>query len=349
MRFSLFIHMERWNEDVSHEQAWENLVELTQIAEAGGFSTVWIGEHHGMEFTISPNPFVQLAYLAAKTSKIRLGAGTVIAPFWNPLRAAGEAALLDVISHGRAEIGVARGAYQFEFDRMAGGMSARDGGSYLRELVPAMVSLWQGDYAHEGEHWQFPTSTSVPRPVQQPGPSVWIAARDPNTHDWAVSNGYNIMVTPLMKDDAEVVDLMNKVNAAVANHPEVAGRPEVMVLRHTVVHPAADAEGWKPAAAALNTYYRTFGAWAANTQTPERGFLAPLPEEDFADKPEYRPEALHRSAIIGTPDEVTARVRQYEELGYTEFGYWIDNSMTHDEKKASLELFVQSVVPQFAA
>lgn len=347
MRFSLFVHMERWNDEVPHQEAWDNLVELTQIAEAGGFSTVWIGEHHSMEFTVSPSPFPQLAYLAAKTDTIRLGAGTVIAPFWHPVRAAGETALLDVISKGRAEIGVARGAYQFEFDRLANGLSARDGGSYLRELVPAMEKLWAGDYAHDGEHWQFPTSTAVPNPVQAGGPRVWIAARDPNTHDWAVEHGYNIMVTPLSKDDNEVVDLMNKVNTAVENHPEVEGRPEVMVLRHTIVHPADEPDGWVPGAVAINRYYRTFGAWASNKQTPERGFLEPLPEEDFADKPEYSLESLHKSAIIGTPAEVIERVCSYEALGYTEFGFWIDNSMTHEEKKASLELFVKEVVPTF--
>ena len=90
MRFSLFIHMERWDDAISEQQHWADLVELVQLAEAGGFGTVWIGEHHSMEYTASPSPMPQLAYLAARTSRIRLGAGTIIAPFWNPLRAAGE-------------------------------------------------------------------------------------------------------------------------------------------------------------------------------------------------------------------------------------------------------------------
>ncbi|MFD2273045.1 LLM class flavin-dependent oxidoreductase [Undibacterium arcticum] len=48
---------------------FDEMTELVQIAEAGGFETAWVGEHHGMEFTIAPNPFVNLAYLAAKTTK----------------------------------------------------------------------------------------------------------------------------------------------------------------------------------------------------------------------------------------------------------------------------------------
>lgn len=346
MRFSLFVHMERWDESVSPAQQFEDLTELTLIAEAGGFGTVWIGEHHSMEFVSSPSPIPQLAYLAARTSTIRLGAGTIVAPFWNPLRAAGELALLDVVSGGRAEVGVARGAHQFEYDRMAGGMGADEAGRALRELVPAVRELWQGDYAHEGEIWQFPTSTSVPKPVQQPTPPTWIAARDPNSHDFAVAHGCNVMVTPLMKGIEEVENLVEKFETAVGNHPDVP-RPEIMVLRHTHVHSAEDPEGWRPAAEAIQRYYRTFDAWFGNKQTPVNGFLEPSPVEKFAERPEFEPESLHQTAMIGTPEELIERLRRYEELGIDEYSFWVDNSLPHEEKRKSLEMFIKEVVPAF--
>ncbi|MFI1291761.1 LLM class flavin-dependent oxidoreductase [Streptomyces sp. NPDC020792] len=346
MRFSLFVHMERWDEHVSHRELFENLTELVLMAEAGGFSTVWIGEHHAMEYTISPNPIPLLAGLAARTSTIRLGAGTLVAPFWNPIRVAGECALLDVISNGRMEVGLARGAYQFEFDRLAGGIPATDGGKHLRELVPAVRALWQGDYAHDGEIWQFPTSTSVPKPVQRPNPPMWIAARDPASHDFAVGSGCNVMVTPLMKGDEEVVDLKRKFDDAVAGHPEVP-RPDLMVLRHTHVHAEDDPEGWRPAAAAISKFYRTFDAWFGNRTTPVNGFLDPSPESKFAERPEFAPESLRRTAMIGTPGEIVERLRRYEDLGVDEFSFWCDNSLPHEEKRKSLELFVKEVVPAF--
>lgn len=347
MRFSLFLHMERWDDSISPQEHWKNLVELVKIAEAGGFGTVWIGEHHSMEYVSSPSPMPQLAYLAAETSTIRLGSGTIIAPFWHPLRAAGEVALLDVLSGGRAEVGIARGAYQFEFNRLADGLPAADGGEYLRELVPAMKNLLQGDYAHDGKHWQFPVSTAVPKPVQNPTPPIWLAARSPETHDFAVANGCNVQVTPLMKDDREVEDLMDKFNTAVAAHPEVEKRPEIMVLRHTYVHSPEEPEGWKVGAAGVNKYYRTFSSWAFGKKDPVDGFLDPTPEENFADRPEFELEALHKSAMIGTPAEVTERIRHYEGLGYDEYSFWSDNALSHDEKKASLRLFIDEVVPNF--
>lgn len=347
MRFSLFIHMERWDNTVTHRQLLDNLRELTLMAEAGGFSTVWIGEHHGMEYTISPSPMPLLSYLAGQTSTIRLGAGTIVAPFWNPVRAAGECALLDVISNGRAEIGIARGAYQFEFDRLADGMPAPEGGAYLRELVPAVRELWAGDYAHDGQIWKFPTTTSVPKPIQQPHPPMWVAARSPESHEFAVENGCNVMVTPLMKGDEEVADLADKFDHACAKHPEVP-RPDLMVLRHTYIHSEDQPDGWRAGAEAINRYYRTFDAWAGNRTTPVNGFLEPSPEEKFADRPEFTAEALHRTAMIGTPGEVIERIRHYARLGVDEFSFWADNGMTHEQKRQSLQLFIDHVVPAFS-
>ncbi|WP_122461728.1 LLM class flavin-dependent oxidoreductase [Pseudomonas viridiflava] len=344
MKFSLFVHMERWDESVSHRQLFEDLTELTLMAEKGGFSTVWIGEHHAMEYTISPSPMPLLAYLAARTETIHLGAGTIIAPFWHPLRVAGECALLDVISNGRMEVGLARGAYQVEFDRMAGGMPASEGGKALREMVPVVRALWQGDYAHDGDIWKFPTSTCVPKPINTP--PMWIAARDPDSHNFAVANGCNVMVTPLMKGDEEVVDLKNKFEAALANNPGVP-RPQLMVLRHTHVHATDDPEGWQVGAKAISKFYRTFDAWFGNKQVPVNGFLAPSPEEKFAERPEFTLESLHRTAMIGTPEEIIPRIKYYQELGVDEFSFWCDNSLPHAEKKKSLELFIKHVVPAF--
>ena len=346
MRFSLFAHMERWTPEVSHRQLFEDLTELVLLAEAGGFGTVWIGEHHSMEYTISPSPMPLLSYLAGQTSTIRLGAGTIIAPFWHPVRAAGECALLDVISNGRMEVGLARGAYQFEFDRLMGGMPAVEGGAHLREMIPALRALWQGDYAQDGEVWSFPTATSVPKPIQQPGPPVWVAARSPESHDFAVANGCNVMVTPLMKGDEEVADLASKFEKALTDHADVA-RPDLMVLRHTFVHSPDEPDAWRPAAEAIGRYYRTFDAWAGNKTTPTDGFLEPSPESKFEGRPEFEPDSLHRTAMIGTPAEVIERIRHYADLGVDEFSFWIDNGMTHEEKKRSLQLFIDQVVPAF--
>ena len=345
MKFSLFVHMERSDPETSHARLFDELTELVLAAEAGGFETAWIGEHHAMEFTISPNPFINLAYLGARTTRIRLGTGTIVAPFWHPIRLAGEAAMTDLATGGRLDLGLARGAYSFEYERMMPGLDAWGAGLRLREMIPTVRKLWAGDCAHDGEFWKFPSTTSVPKPVQPSFPPIWVAARDPNSHDFAVAQGCNVQVTPLASGDAEVASLMDRFSAACANHPELP-RPRIMLLQHTfVAGSAADAQRL---AADLSSFYCAFGAWFQNKRPIRNGFIAPLTPEDEAAMPNYAPDLIRKNLVIGEPDEVIARLKAYEAMGYDQYSMWIDSGISHQRKKQSLDLFIRHVMPAFA-
>ncbi|MDZ4311560.1 MAG: LLM class flavin-dependent oxidoreductase [Cypionkella sp.] len=345
MKFSLFVHMERVSADEPQQRLYEEMLELCQIADENGMHAIWTGEHHGMDFTIAPNPFLNLVDLARRTKNVRLGTGNVVAPFWHPIRLAGEAAMADIIMDGRLDLGVARGAYTFEYDRMSPGLDAWTAGQKMRELIPAIKGLWAGDYEHNGEHWQFPKTTSAPKPVQQPFPPIWVAARDPNSHDFAVANGCNVQVTPLHLGDEEVVSLMERFNAACAAHPEVP-RPKIMVLRHTYVADSeADAD---QGAEELNLFYNYFGAWFLNKRPISQGLIQTLTPEEVAAHPFYSAAAMRKNNIVGQPAEVIARIKSYQDMGYDEFSLWIDSGMSFARKKASLTRFVQDVMPAFA-
>lgn len=345
MRFSLFVHMERMTPDQDEKQLYEDFVALSQIADQGGMHAVWTGEHHGMNFTISPNPFLNLIDLAHKTKSVRLGTGTVIAPFWHPIRLAGEAAMTDIIVDGRLELGVARGAYSYEYERMMPGLDAWEAGQRMRELVPAVKGLWKGDYAQEGEFHSFPATTSSPKPLQKYGPPMWVAARDPNSHEFAVSNGCNVQVTPLWQGDEEIIKLMDTFKGACAKYPS-APRPEIMLLNHTYI--ASDSDDAKRAAEDINRFYCYFGAWFKNERPISQGLIQSLSEGDIASHPFYSPEAMLRDNVIATADDAITRIKFYESLGYDEYSYWIDSGMSFERKKASLERFIQDVMPAFA-
>ncbi len=345
MRFSLFVHMERVSSDQDQKELYDQFVELAKIADEGGMHAVWTGEHHGMDFTISPNPFLNLIDLARQTKNVRLGTGTVIAPFWHPIRLAGEAAMTDMIVDGRLDLGVARGAYSYEYERMMPGMDAWEAGLRMRELVPAIKGLWKGDYAQEGQFHSFPATTSSPKPVQKDGPPIWIAARDPNSHEFAVSNGCHVQVTPLWQGEAEIIKLMDTFNAACEKFPEVP-RPNIMLLNHTYI--ASDAADAQQAAEEINRFYCYFGAWFKNERPVSQGLIETLSDEDIAAHPFYTPEAMLRDNVIATADDAIARIKGYEDMGYDEYSLWIDSGMSFERKKASLQRFIQDVMPAFA-
>ncbi|HIF9341477.1 TPA: LLM class flavin-dependent oxidoreductase, partial [Photobacterium damselae] len=89
MKISLCLHIEKNAHTDSYQQAYNEFITLCKMAARAGFHTLWTGEHHGMDFAITPNPLLSLADLAHQTQSIRLGTATLIAPFWHPIRLAG--------------------------------------------------------------------------------------------------------------------------------------------------------------------------------------------------------------------------------------------------------------------
>lgn len=344
MKFSLFAHMERLGPEQTHRELYDEFIDLCEMADRGGFHAIWTGEHHGMDFTIAPNPLINIADLARRTKNVRLGTGTVVAPFWHPLRLAGEAAMADIISDGRLDLGIARGAYSFEYQRMGGGMDALTAGSHLREMVPALKGIWAGDYEMKGKHWQFPRSTSSPKPLQQPHPPIWVAARDPMSHDFAVANGCHVQVTPLHLGDGEVEVLVGRFKDACKAHPEIP-RPKIMLLMHGFV--GVDANDCRQAAEDLRRFYCYFMAWFKNELPISQALIQKLTEEDMAAMAQYNAADMLKNTVTGTPDEVIKRLKAYEAMGYDEFSLWIDSGMTTERKKQSLQRFIDHVIPAF--
>ncbi|AUG55686.1 LLM class flavin-dependent oxidoreductase [Thalassospira marina] len=346
MKFSVSLTMERFSPDVPMTKVKNDLLELAQIADEGGFETIWTAEHHTLECTISPNPFQTLVWLAQHTKNIRLGTSTLVAPYWSPIRLAGEAALCDHLTDGRLEFGIARGSYQYEFDRMAGGMPQQEGVAYLKEIVPAVKKLWTGDYAHDGHYWKFPITAAVPKPVQNPHPPIWVAARDPGTFDWAIANGANIMSTPLSMPAAEIAVLGEKFAKAVSDHPEVP-RPRFMMQRRTCVYD--NPEDWKIAVQHSIDYGRAFENLMQNLGGVKDGFPEAVPFEAVKGKENYNPENIRKNLLFGTPDEVIEKLLDYEAAGVDQYCLGLTFNLPFELRKRTLELFIRDIIPFFAA
>jgi alkanesulfonate monooxygenase SsuD/methylene tetrahydromethanopterin reductase-like flavin-dependent oxidoreductase (luciferase family) len=346
MKFSIALHMERFSPDQDMRTVVDETLEIVRMADAGGFETIWSAEHHTIEFTIAPNPFQVLTWWGSHTERIRLGTATIVAPYWSPIRLAGEAALCDHLTGGRLEFGIARGAYQYEFDRMAGGIPQQEGGAYMQELLPAVQKLWAGDCAHEGKYYKFPLATSVPKPLQKPNPPIWVAARDPGTFDWAVRNGHNILSTPLSRPVGEIGILAEKFKKAVADHPNVP-KPRFMMLRRTCVY---DKPGdWELPVRCCIDYGRSFENLFQNIGTVTNGFPEVVPYETVANRGEYNPESIRNNLVFGTPDEVIEKLMVYEAAGVDQFCLGLAFNLPIEVKRKTLSLFIKEVIPVFAA
>ena len=96
MKFDLAINLERISGNLEMPAVVKHTLDMVQMAEAGGFTTVWSAEHHALEMTIAPDPFQLLTWWGSNTDTIRLGTAVAVAPYWHPIKLAGEAAMCDV-------------------------------------------------------------------------------------------------------------------------------------------------------------------------------------------------------------------------------------------------------------
>jgi alkanesulfonate monooxygenase SsuD/methylene tetrahydromethanopterin reductase-like flavin-dependent oxidoreductase (luciferase family) len=344
MKFQLVINMERFSPGTDIRDVERHTLEMVQMADEGGFTIAWAAEHHALELTIAPNPFTMLTWWAAHTSRIRLGTAVVVAPYWNPIRLAGEAALLDLYSNGRLELGIGSGAYQREFDRMAPGVKQSEGYLYVQEMLPAVRALWKGDYAHEGKYWRFPSSTSAPKPLQKAVP-IWIAARAPVTYDYAVKNGCNITSWALSRPFSEVETYKERLETALRENPG-ASRPIFATMRYVGVYDRKD-QADIPLEAAMRQTGRFENLFKNLGGVPD-GFAEEIDLGILNGRAEFDREAMRQNLMLGTPDEVIAKLRPYETLGVDEFTYCASYGLGMREQKRSLELFVKEVMPAFA-
>ena len=344
MKFQLAINLERMDDSLDMKDVARHTLEMVQMADQGGFNIAWAAEHHALEMTIAPNPFSILTWWAAHTDRIRLGPAVAVAPYWHPIKLAGEAAFFDLISGGRLEFGIGSGAYQREFDRMHPGLKQSDAWRYMQEMLPAVRALWKGDYEHKGEFWSFPAATSCPKPVQAEVP-VWIAARAPITYDYAVKNGCNIMSWPLTRDMAEAETYMGRLDTAMQANPGCA-RPIMAMMRHTVVYDRK--EDWMVPVRAVQRVLSQFENLFKNLGDVVNGFPKSTPLGELGNRAEYEPDMLTRNLMFGTPDEVIAKLKTYETLGVDEFIYYASLGLGHAEQKRSMELFCKEVIPAFA-
>lgn len=160
---------------------------LGKVAEEAGFDSLWTVEHvvvpagyesqypyspsgkmPGTEDNPIPDPLIWLTYVAAHTSTIKLATGILILPLRNPIVLAKEVATLDVLSNGRAVLGIGVGWLKEEFDAIGIDFEAR--GAITDEHVEALRSLWRDDEpTFKGQWSSFERAKSYPKPVQAGG------------------------------------------------------------------------------------------------------------------------------------------------------------------------------------
>lgn len=163
-------------------------------AEALGFSHIFMVEHHFTGVGQVSSSLNLLAYLAGRTSRIRLGTAVVVLPWHNPVLLAEQVATVDLLSNGRFDFGIGKGYRSEEFAGFC--MDQAEAGDRFDETLNFLQKAWSspGRFSFESQRWKFKDILVEPRPTQRPHPPLWMAAASPVSIRKAAQAGFSLLL-----------------------------------------------------------------------------------------------------------------------------------------------------------
>jgi alkanesulfonate monooxygenase SsuD/methylene tetrahydromethanopterin reductase-like flavin-dependent oxidoreductase (luciferase family) len=334
----------------SIQQRWLEMLEEAILADQLGFDVYGQGEQHFARFLACVStPEVNHAYLAARTERIRFRPmSSNLLPFNHPIRVVEQLNALDILSGGRAELGVARSNNPYTLEGF--GIAATDTKRYRDEALQVMgKALAQESFEHHGDFYDIPERSVAPKPVQVPHPPIHMSATSIDSTRDAGRMGIGVMCGNTSAGWEYAQECVETYRAAVAEAEPVTGHvDDTLGMLSTAVNCHASRDRAKEAAAPVAAQWMEsiMGIYTnLSAQSPDYAYLGRI--QKLKDRM-YDLEYLIESSpyvTVGTPDFFVERAQKLHEMGVDQWLLRLDG-MGHAENMRAIELIGKEVVPE---
>ncbi|MGQ4809799.1 Limonene 1,2-monooxygenase [Candidatus Entotheonellaceae bacterium PAL068K] len=340
----------------SEYDAYQQVVAQVQFAEAMGFESCWTVEHHFLsEYSHCSAPEVLYGYLAARTSRLRLGHGVVLLPFpYNhPIRVAERIATLDVLSNGRIEFGTGRSGTLIELDGF--GIPPDESRPRWEEALDMIPKMWtQETFSYQGHYFQIPEREIVPKPLQKPHPPIWMAATSSESHEIAGHKGVGVLSLTTLLTPEDILFRVQRYREALRNADPVgyALNPRVAVLQ--IVHCAPTVQQARANAEVPIMWFhdQVFALTRPFLRHDMPKSYRYLQGFQRADRRKITFDHLHgnRMITVGDPDRCIRNLSIYHEAGVDLVICLMQlHTIPHARVMESIRLFGEHIIPHFAS
>lgn len=334
MKFAIFDHLDRSGPDLSLQ--YEERLRLIELYEWAGFHAYHVAEHHGTPLGSAPSPGLFLAAVAQRTSKLRLGPLAYPLGLYHPLRLIEEICMLDVMSNGRLELGVGRGASPYEATFF--GVDPNTAAERFDESLEIVLKGLANDrLTHIGKYFQFKDVPLVIRPVQRPHPPLWHVSRSLESADKLAALGCNVALAMPNQNAAAFIARYKGAWASLGHRLE--DMPFIGNTRNVVV---LDTD--RDAIAAAK---RAFHVWYESMVHLWRAHGVELPRA--VSSPDYEETVEQGYIIAGSPSTVRDKLKaQRDTCGMNYFiCRFACGDLSFEESARSVRLFAREVMPAF--
>ena len=301
---------------------FREFVERNVEAEALGYHSTFLVEHHFTGFGQVSASLNLLTWIGARTTTLRLGTAVLVLPWHNPVLLAEQIATLDLLSEGRVDAGIGKGYRLSEFDGFC--ISIEEADARFEECLEVMTKAWTSDtpWSHKGTYWEYNEVVVEPPSVQKPHPQLWMGAGSPRSIKQVAALGFNMLLGQF--DSFETItEEVALFKSEVESHGRTFDPMSVAVARSVnIVDSAAE----------YDQAIETRMAGRRRTQNLAR-------QADFQDTR----EVAEKGTIYGSPDQVSEKIQALRDVGVE---YVLLNT---PGGLPTLRRFAQDVMPRFVS
>jgi alkanesulfonate monooxygenase SsuD/methylene tetrahydromethanopterin reductase-like flavin-dependent oxidoreductase (luciferase family) len=330
MRFGLFggAAAPRLPDATASAKGFFDFVETNVEAEALGFYSSFVTEHHFTGIGQLSAPLTLLTFIAARTTRLRLGTAILVLPWHNPVLLAEQVATLDLLSRGRLDLGVGKGYRHNEFAGFA--MSPVEAEPRFEEVLDVFVRALTSDkpFSHRGRFFRFDEVVVEPPPHQRPHPPLWLAAGSAASIAACARRGFNLLLDQFASP-RQIGDRIALYRRELEAAGHVFDPMRVAVARNVfVAHDAA--EKHEAVRRQAQIHARFLALSRGSESRPGSHILG------YADTPEAH-------SLIGTAEEVADGLAVLEEVGVAYVLLFGQGS------RDNLRRFAERMMPKFGA
>jgi len=373
MRFGIFYEHQiprPWGDD-GEQRLMQDALEQIELADRVGLDSVWEVEHHFLEeYSHSSASGVFLGAASQRTKRIRLGFGILPLPlgYQHPARVAETAAMLDLVSGGRVELGTGETSSGAELEGF--GVDRETKRAQWEELLPVVARMMVEEpfAGADGRFLTMPPRNVVPKPVQKPHPPLWVACSRRETIRLAAEKGIGALSFSFVEPEEAkawvdeyhaIIESERCVPGGFAVNPQVACVLPMMCAPDEAQAIERGIDGAHFFGYSLAHYY-VFGDHRPGATNIYEEFLARRDDVGFArsiitaDAAPLGVRVLQQGlgslrGAIGSPEQVRDLCRRYEAAGVDQLIFVMQAGPNrHEHICESIELFASEVMPEFA-
>ena len=311
-------------------QGFHDFIDFNIEAEALGYHGTFLVEHHFTGWNQVSATLTLLTWLAARTTKLRLGTAVMVLPWHNPVILAEQAATLDLLSGGRLDFGVGKGYRYSEFKGFA--IPREEADARFEEALAVITQAWTCEqrFSHHGRFWTFDDIVVEPPTRQKPHPPFWMAAGSPSSIRRVAERGHNLLLDQFAAFDV-IGERVALFKAEQARHGRAYNPLGIALARD--MHLADDEDAKNAALKRSREFHERI---LSVSRWPDRAGGSHILAYDHA------PEAAAANSLIGTPDEIIRKLNVLRRAGVE---YVI---MSCGGSRPSLRRFAREIMPAFA-